>query len=118
MNWSYAFAQALPWLGFFAAITLSWIFYLKARNRERLALIEKGVDAPDAFRREKFPWLKIGIVIISISLGVLLVVLAVILFPDAPVIRDAIFLLMIIMGLLFGGIGMIIAHQVEKKNKE
>jgi hypothetical protein len=118
MNWSYAFAQALPWLGFFAAITLSWIFYLKARNRERLALIEKGVDAPDAFKQANFPWLKIGIVIISISLGVLLVVLAVILFPDAPVIRDAIFFLMIIMGLLFGGIGMIIAHKVDKKSKD
>ena len=118
MNWSYAFAKALPWLGFFAAITISWIFYLKARNRERLALIEKGVDAPDAFKREKFPWLKIGIVTVSISFGVLLVILAMIIFPEAPVIRDAILFLMVVVGLLFGGIGMIIAHQVEKKNKE
>ncbi|MDT8402797.1 MAG: DUF6249 domain-containing protein [Bacteroidales bacterium] len=114
----YSFANALAWLGFFAAITISWIFYLKARNRERLALIEKGVDAPDAFKREKFPWLKIGIVILSISLGAFLVIMAVILFPDAPFIGDAILILMIIVGLLFGGIGMIIAHQVEKKDKE
>ncbi|HKL66528.1 MAG TPA: DUF6249 domain-containing protein [Bacteroidales bacterium] len=109
--------KSLAWLGFFAAITLSWIFYLKARNKERLALIEKGVDAPGAFKEAKFPWLKIGIVVVSMSVGVLLVILALMLFPENTVLREALIVLMVIAGLLFGGIGMIIAHYTEKKNK-
>jgi hypothetical protein len=32
---------SLPWLGLFTALLLAWYFYIKARNRERMALIEK-----------------------------------------------------------------------------
>ncbi len=38
---------------FFAAIILSVYFYLRARNRERLALIEKGVDVTELFKGRK-----------------------------------------------------------------
>ncbi|MCF8223765.1 MAG: hypothetical protein K9J25_11515 [Bacteroidales bacterium] len=110
--------KSLAWLGFFAAITISWVFYLKARNRERLALIEKGTDAPGAFKEVKFPWLKIGIVVVAMAVGVLLVILALMLFPENIVLREALIVLMVIAGLLFGGIGMIIAHYTEKKDKE
>lgn len=83
-----------------------------------MALIEKGKDAPDAFKEVKFPWLKLGIVIISVSIGVLAGLFAVLLFPENSIIRDAIILMMIILGLLFGGIGMLIAHFTEKREKE
>ena len=36
------FSFALIWLGFFASIFFGWYFYLQARNKERMALIEKG----------------------------------------------------------------------------
>ncbi|MCK4920726.1 MAG: hypothetical protein KAS71_06755, partial [Bacteroidales bacterium] len=54
--------EALPWLGFFAAIVLAWYFYLKARNKERMALIEKGADVSEIYSKQevtfRFPWLK------------------------------------------------------------
>ncbi|HDZ40102.1 MAG: hypothetical protein JRJ57_08210 [Deltaproteobacteria bacterium] len=108
--------KALAWLGFFAAITVSWVFYVRARNKERMALIEKGVDAPDAFKEAKFPWLKIGIVIIGLCLGVALVVLS---FMFQPKLSGEFFLiLMILSGLFFGGIAMVIAHYVDRKGKK
>jgi len=39
--------RALVWLGFFAAVFLGWYFYLKARNKERMALIESGKDVSE-----------------------------------------------------------------------
>ncbi|MDT8402773.1 MAG: DUF6249 domain-containing protein [Bacteroidales bacterium] len=108
--------KALAWLGFFAAITVSWVFYIKARNKERMALIEKGVDAPDAFKAAKFPWLKIGIVIIGICLGAALVVLS---FMFQPELSGEFFpILLILSGLFFGGIAMVIAHFVDRQREE
>jgi len=109
--------KALAWLGFFAAITLSWIYYIKARNKERMALIDKGTDAPDAFKESKFPWLKIGIVIIGLSMGVSLVVLAFMINPQRLA-GEFFLLLMVLSGLFFGGIAMIIAHFVNRKEKK
>ncbi|MBN1388863.1 MAG: hypothetical protein JW965_10470 [Bacteroidales bacterium] len=108
--------KALAWLGFFAAITVSWVFYIKARNKERMAMIEKGVDAPDAFKEAKFPWLKIGIVIIGICMGVALVVLSFMFLPDLG--SDFLLVLMVLSGLFFGGIAMIIAHFLSRKEKK
>ncbi len=109
-------------LVFVAAITISLIFYLKARNKERMALIEKGVDVSDIYRRAQdhvsFPWLKIGIVITAICIGVLLVIVPLIIFPNNAIIRDGVMLLMVLSGLLFGGIGMIIAHFTGRQKKK
>ncbi|MFP4489595.1 MAG: DUF6249 domain-containing protein [Bacteroidales bacterium] len=117
MSLNYLF-RALPWIAFFAAITLSYIYYIRARNRERLALIEKGTDAPDAFREKKFPWLKIGIVITGVSIGVLLVLIIFLTAPDKTLPGEVLLILMVVSGLIFGGISMIIAHFVDRKNKE
>lgn len=109
-------------LVFVAAITISLIFYLKARNKERMALIEKGADVSDIYKRAKdhvsFPWLKVGIVITAICIGVLVVIFSLILFPENAVIREAVMILMVISGLLFGGIGMIIAHFTGRQEKK
>ncbi len=117
MSLNYLF-RALPWIAFFAAITLSYIYYIRARNKERLALIEKGTDAPDAFREKKFPWLKIGIVITGVSIGVLLVLIVFLTAPDNTIEGEIVLILMVVSGLIFGGISMIIAHFVDRKNKE
>ncbi len=116
MTW-YNLFRVLAWLVFFAALTISWIFYLRFRNKERMALIEKGVDAPDAFKESKFPWLKIGIVIIGLSMGVSLVVLAFMINPQRLA-GEFFLLLMVLSGLFFGGIAMIIAHFVNRKEKK
>ena len=113
--------EALPWLGFFAAVLLAWYFYLKARNKERMALIEKGADVSDLYSKQevtfRFPWLKIGIIITGISIGVSLTVLLMILNPNDKILGDP-GPLLLISGFLFGGIAMIIAHFADKPRKK
>ena len=120
MNSMRYLASSLSWISFFAAIVLTWYFYLRARNKERMALIEKGVDVSEIFaKREgtfRFPWLKLGIIITGISIGVSLVVFMMIIFPENNIFNDG--ALMLISGILFGGISMIIAYYVDKPVKK
>ena len=122
MNGFYYFFKSLPWLGFFAAILLAWIFYLKARNKERMALIEKGADVSEIYSKQEvtshFPWLKLGIIITGISIGVLLEILLFIMFPDNAMISEGVYVLMIVLGFFFGGIAMIISHFIDKPRKK
>ena len=51
---------------------LAWYFSHKAKHKERLLLIEKGIT-PEEFLKEPnkstFPWLKWGIVLLGMSVG-------------------------------------------------
>ncbi len=121
MNSSKYLFESLPWLGFFAAVLLAWYFYLQARNKERMALIEKGADVSDIYSKQevtfRFPWLKLGIIITGISIGVSLAVLLMILMPDNDIMSvPGPFL--IISGVLFGGIAMIIAYFADRPRKK
>lgn len=122
MNSLRYFFESLPWLGFFAAVVLAWYFYLKARNKERLALIEKGADVSEIYSKQevtfRFPWLKFGLLITGISIGVALAIVIYILFPDNTIYDDVIGPMVIISGCLFGGIAMIISHFVGRPGKE
>jgi hypothetical protein len=119
-NLHYLF-KAIPWLGFFAAITISWIYYLRARNKERIALIEKGVDVSEIYSTPiqpiKFPWLKLGIVLLGISIGISVVVVLIILYPDSQLAMMQAGAIAIISGFLFGSISMIIAHYIDKPKR-
>lgn len=59
----------------FVSVSLGWYFYLKMRNKERMALIEKDKDVSEIFARPKtefrfrFPWLKLGIITTGFSIG-------------------------------------------------
>jgi len=114
--------EALPWLGFCTAVLLAWYFYLKARNKERMALIEKGADVSDIYSKQevtfRFPWLKFGIIFTGIGIGVSLVVLLHIMMPHIELLQDGLIVFMIIFGVLFGGIAMIIAHFADKPRKK
>ena len=67
------FSLALIWLGFFAAVFLGWYFYIQARNKERMALIERDKDVSEIYAKREikfvFPWLKLGIILTGFSLG-------------------------------------------------
>ena len=119
-NFRYFF-ETLPWLGFFTAIILSWYFYLKARNKERMALIEKDADVSDIYSKQeiriRFPWLKLGILITGIALGVALAAIMVFTI-ELQGNRLDIEPFILIGGILFGGISMIIAHFVEKPGRK
>lgn len=61
------------------SISLGWYFYLKIRNKERMALIEKDKDVSEIYAWPKtksgfhFPWLKIGIITTGFSIGFIVV---------------------------------------------
>jgi hypothetical protein len=81
-----------------------------------MALIEKGTDPSKIYSLpaggKGFPWLKIGIVVVGICVGLLLGVTLYMVFPDR--VRDFGPFLLFVLGFLFGGIGMIIANYMEK----
>ncbi len=110
-NWS----LTIVWLGFFASILLGWYFYLQARNKERMALIEKNADVSEIFKERvvRFPWLKLGMLIAGVGFGLCLVVF---LLPviDTPNLQGGKQALIVGSILLFGGVGIIIAHFIEK----
>ena len=115
------FGMTFLWGLFFAAIAISRIFYVRARSKERIALIEKGIDPKVVYKRnlsqDTASWQKVGIVIVGIALGILFPMLLAILFPENEDIKLALPFLMIVFGLLFGGVGMIIASLIDKSRK-
>lgn len=111
-------AILLVWLGFFASVSLGWYFYLKARNRERLALIEKNADVSEIFKvreiRFRFPWLKIGMIITGAGFGVCLALFST-LFPTMKqFIRETNGMVPIALMMFFGGVAIIVAYYLEK----
>jgi len=109
------FSLALIWLGFFASLFFGWYFYLQARNKERMALIEKNVDLHGIFKareaRFRFPWFKVGMIITGTGLGFWLGMI----FSLLPFLRGLDEgAMMFGCVLLFGGLGMMIAHILDK----
>lgn len=110
--------DSLVWISFFAAVFLAWYFYLKARNKERLALIEKGVDVSEFYTKSdlkfRFPWLKIGIIVTGISIGFALGLFIIadpnFSFEEGPVVLATSF--------FFGGVSIIIAYFVDKPQRK
>lgn len=114
---------ALIWLGFFAAVFLGWHFYLKARNKERMALIESGKDVSEIYaKREikfRFPWLKLGVILTGFSFGWLVAFISVEIFlkgflkssniQEEPLIIGIIF--------LFTAISILVSYFVDKPKK-
>lgn len=109
----------IVWLGFFAAVFLGWYFYIKARNKERMSLIERGKDVSEIYAKREikfnFPWLKLGIIFTGFSLGWLIafIVTEVLAardimksYNDAPLIMGIIF--------LFTAVSIIVAYFVDK----
>jgi NhaP-type Na+/H+ or K+/H+ antiporter len=109
------------------SISLGWYFYLKIRNKERMALIEKDKDVSEIYARPKsksgfhFPWLKIGIITTGFSIGWITAILIFELglkHPDGSYMIDAeAFILGIIF--LFTSVSILVAYFADKpKNKE
>ncbi len=119
-NITSAIMVALTFISLFAGIFLAWFFYLKAKQKERLALIEKaseGIDAAKLFEQPKrkgvnfrFPWLKLGILLFSITFGI---AIGVIFANTTDMIEDYVPLF----GFMFGGLGMIAAHFADKRKE-
>lgn len=94
------------------ALFLVWFFSHKSREKERLLLIEKGMDLPPQPESLKFnfrfPWLKIGLVIFGMALGMTIGVLLIqVVKVDDSIVFGFIFLL--------GGLGMILGHYLDQE---
>lgn len=91
---------------FMAGVFFSWFFIHRAKSKERLMLIEKGSDPTLFFQSKKitinFPWLKIGIVLAGMGIGLLFGSIS----SNPGLILGSVF--------LFGGIGMVIANYLDK----
>ena len=86
--------------------------YLKSRNKERMALIEKGVDASifaPVKKKNNINSLKYGLFFIGIAAGILF---GNILYESTILIKEVAYFSMIF---LFGGISLIISFFAEKK---
>jgi hypothetical protein len=91
---------------------LTWFTVHKSKEKERLLLLEKGMNPSELPGQTmfSFPWLKLGCVITSAVIGLTLgIVLESLDFFDAA---------QGIGMLLFGGIGLIIAHYLDKPSAE
>jgi len=99
-------------LGFFASIVLILYVYYTNRNKERMALIEKGADASLFKTSSKpFPTLKIGMFLVGIGLGILFGdILAKLTTLNQEV-------AMFSMILLFGGMSLIVYYLYENSKK-
>ena len=102
-------------LAFFALVFGSWYIYITTRNKERLALIEKGAD-PKLFKSKEdassgFRTFKLGLFFIGIALGIL----GGYFLTEGGMQEEPAYFSMIF---LFGGIALAISHFLQKKNTE
>ena len=117
--------EGLTWLGFFAAVFFAYYFYLKFRNKERMALIEKGADVSEIYKKRdisfKFPWRMIALMIIGIGAGLFF---AYIFTANQPPplkhanIPDGQEIVITFSLLIFGGIGLLLGNILERTGKK
>jgi len=108
-----SFTEILIPLAFFLVVFGIFYVYFRARNRERLALIEKGADASIFFsaagkKENKHVLLKTGLFFIGIAAGIV----AGYLLSLTGMNTAAGYISMIF---LFGGLGLIIYYPISRK---
>jgi len=109
---------ALVWLGFFASIFFGWYYYIQARNKERMALIDKNADVTEIFRVRRhtfrFPWLRLGMIFVGVGLGLCLALFV----SQNSGVRDdhgdTMGVLVVGFMMLFGGLGAVVSHFIDK----
>lgn len=110
----------IAFIAFFATVFGIMYVYYNTRNKERMALIEKGADA-SLFNtgiegKRSFSWgkfsLKTGMLFIGIGLGII----AGAILESAEVFPDAVagYFSMIF---VFGGLALVLFYLIEKKTK-
>ena len=97
---------------FFAAVFGIFYIYITARNKERLSMIEKGVDASMFTRKRKYyaMTLKVGMLLVGIALGILIGSI----IDQYTMLQEEVGYFSMIF--LFGGLALIINALMEKKD--
>ncbi len=107
----------IGFIAFFATIFGIFYFFISTRNKERLALIEKGADASlfNTGKEKVFNWswskftLKIGMLAIGIALGI---IAGSVLSDNGVLHNEVAFFSMIF---LFGGISLVLFYILDRK---
>ena len=101
-------------IAFFACILLTIFFQLMAKNKERMAMIEKGINLSDLNPKNKSRSiiLKYVFLLIGLSIGVLA---GYFLIEMSNIHHAAAYFSMI---LFFGGIGLLVYYIIDKNKNE
>jgi hypothetical protein len=111
-NLAYLTWVSLVWLAIITCIFLVWFFSHRARHKERLMMMEKGIDPqsnPYKGKQFTFPWLKIGIIVIGLSVGLAIISLLISIKALEPGGNE---LPLAILGIC-GGISMVLANRMD-----
>jgi hypothetical protein len=90
------------------------VIQLLVRRKERMALIEKGADASLLVSKPSFNYyaLKIGLLCIGVAIGL---IIGATLVETTTLHEEAAYFSMVF---LFGGIGLVVSHFMEKKERK
>jgi hypothetical protein len=90
------------------------VIQLLVRRKERMALIEKGIDASLLVSKKDFNFyaLKLGLLFIGVAIGL---IIGATLVETTTLNNEAAYFSMIF---LFGGIGLLVSHFMEKKERK
>lgn len=98
----------------FAIIFGAFYVYISARNKERMAMIEKGADASMFVTKRSYfaMTLKVGMLLVGIALGILIgsLIAEYTTLPEEVAYFSMIF--------MFGGLALIINAILEKKKRQ
>jgi hypothetical protein len=108
----------IAFIAFFATVFGIMYVYYNTRNKERLALIEKGAEASlfnTGKEKIQFGWgkftLKIGMLAMGIALGI---IVAAIMVQANVLDEDALYPSMIF---FFGGLSLVLFYIIDRKSK-
>lgn len=107
----------IVWLAFMACGFLGWYFSHRARHKEKLMLIEKGVSPEDLRKKEhrsKLSWAKVGIVVLGLSIGLLSISIFI---TQLHLINDSPATIMAILGIC-GGTALVLANRIDHKKND
>ena len=101
-------------LGFFVAIVLSIKYISAARNKEKMALIDKGVDISEIYKKKDYrnATLKSGMFLVGVAMGLFLGYF----LTEISSINNVVSYFSMI--LLFGGASLIIFHWYNNKQPD
>ena len=100
---------------FLLCVFFAWYFYNKSKHEERKLLIQQGVDINDSLPKDKWFktfWLKIGMVVFGLSIG--LIIISILVNLNLTGRSDAIY--PAILGVCGSG-ALIISHYMENNKK-
>ena len=101
-------------LAFFVAVVMTVKYVSAARNREKMALIEKGVDISEIYQKKDYrnATLKSGMFLVGVAVGLFMAYFLTVITSINGVVS---YFSMI---LLFGGLSLIVFHWYNSKQPE